>query len=166
MDYRDKIEATNAKNSFMLHNGIRLTAMEEGYARVEADLTRVSRNLYNAVHGGMFLTMADCAAGGAARSNGMRYVTVSSNFEFFHNTTRDLYYVGQSVRVVGRVTQHLTGHGNGDVYADLKYGDAFEISVVSLTQSGYESLDALERDAIDAFNAYGRGYNRTRGNRN
>lgn len=83
-----------------------------------------------------------------------------------HNTTRDLYYVGQSVRVVGRVTQHLTGHGNGDVYADLKYGDAFEISVVSLTQSGYESLDALERDAIDAFDAYGRGYNRTRGNRN
>ncbi len=89
MDYQDKIEATNAKNSFMLHNGIRLTAMEEGYARVEADLTRVNRNLYNAVHGGMFLTMADCAAGGAARSNGMRYVTVSSNFEFFHNTTRD-----------------------------------------------------------------------------
>ena len=83
-----------------------------------------------------------------------------------HNTTRNLYYVGQSVRVVGRVTQHLTGHGNGDVYADLKYGDAFEISVVSLTQSGYESLDALERDAIDAFDAYGRGYNRTRGNRN
>lgn len=83
-----------------------------------------------------------------------------------HNKTKEMYYVGQSTRVVGRLCQHLTGHGNGDVYADLKYGDAFEISVVSLTQSGYESLDALERDAIDAFDAYGRGYNRTRGNRN
>ena len=82
MDYTDKINATNAKNSFMLHNGIRLTAMEKDYARVEANLKRENRNLYNAVHGGMFLTMADCASGGAARSNGMRYVTVSSSFEF------------------------------------------------------------------------------------
>ena len=41
------------------------------------------------VHGGMFLTMADCASGGAARSNGMRYVTVSNSFEFFRNTKDD-----------------------------------------------------------------------------
>ncbi len=102
MDYRDKIEATNAKNSFMLHNGIRLTAMEEDYARVEAELTRVSRNLYDAVHGGMFLTMADCAAGGAARSNGMRYVTVSSSFEFFHNTARDHLVAEGRVKSRGR----------------------------------------------------------------
>ncbi|MBP3319939.1 MAG: PaaI family thioesterase [Ruminiclostridium sp.] len=89
MDYSDKINATNAKNSFMLHNGIRLTAMEKDYAKVEAHLTRENRNLYNAVHGGMFLTMADCAAGGAARSNNMRYVTVSSSFEFYRNTKDD-----------------------------------------------------------------------------
>lgn len=86
MDFTDKINATNSKNSFMLHNGIRLTQMEKDYARVEADLTRVNRNLYGAVHGGMFLTMGDCAAGGAARTNGMRYVTVSNSFEFFRNT--------------------------------------------------------------------------------
>ena len=46
MDYTDKINATNAKNSFMLHNGIRLTAMEKDYAKVEAHLTRENRNLY------------------------------------------------------------------------------------------------------------------------
>ena len=34
-------------------------------------------------------TMADCAAGGAARTNGMRYVTVSSSFEFYRNTEDD-----------------------------------------------------------------------------
>ena len=73
----------------MLHNGIRLTKIEADHAVVEADLTRVSRNLYGAVHGGMFLTMADCAAGGTARSNGMRYVTVSNSFEFFRNTNSD-----------------------------------------------------------------------------
>lgn len=86
MDFTDKINATNEKNSFMLHNGIRLTEMKEDYAKVEAHLNRENRNLYGAVHGGMFLTMADCAAGGAARTNGMRYVTVSSSFEFFRNT--------------------------------------------------------------------------------
>ena len=37
----------------------------------------------------MFLTMADCASGGAARSNGMRYVTISNSFEFFRNTKDD-----------------------------------------------------------------------------
>lgn len=89
MDYQAIIHDTNSKNSFMLHNGIRLTHMEKDRAVVEADLTRVNRNLYGAVHGGMFLTMADCAAGGTARSNGMRYVTVSNSFEFFRNTTSD-----------------------------------------------------------------------------
>lgn len=89
MDYTDKIKATNEKNSFMLHNGITLTAMEADYARVEARLGRENRNLYNAVHGGMFLTMADCAAGGAARTNGMRYVTVNTAFSFFRNTKSD-----------------------------------------------------------------------------
>ena len=83
-----------------------------------------------------------------------------------HNKTRDSYYVGQSTRVVGRVAAHLTGHGNGDVYADYVYGDDFEVSVVSLATSGYESLDALERDAIATYGAYDRGYNRTHGNRN
>ena len=83
-----------------------------------------------------------------------------------HNKSKDMYYVGQSVRVVGRVRQHLTGHGNGDVYADYKYGDKFEINLVSLRESGYDSLDALERDTIKAYDAYTKGYNRTRGNRN
>lgn len=86
MDYAARIHQTNEENLFMRHNGILLTDMERDYAKVEADLTKKSQNLYGLVHGGMFLTMADCAAGGAARSNGMRYVTVSNSFEFFCNT--------------------------------------------------------------------------------
>ena len=74
MDFQAMVNDTNQKNSFMLHNGIQLTKMERDHA---------------VVHGGMFLTMADCAAGGAARSNGMRYVTISNSFEFFRNTKRD-----------------------------------------------------------------------------
>ncbi len=81
-----------------------------------------------------------------------------------HNKTKDMYYVGQSVKVIDRIKQHLTGHGNGDVYADFKYGDDFEVSTVSLTDSGYGSLNDLERDTIAAYGAYNNGYNRTAGN--
>lgn len=89
MDFQAMIDATNQKNSFMRHIGITLTTMERDHAVAEAQLSRINRNLYGAVHGGMFLSMADCAAGGAARSNGMRYVTVNNSFSFFRNTKRD-----------------------------------------------------------------------------
>ena len=81
-----------------------------------------------------------------------------------HNETKDLYYVGQSVKVLARVKQHLTSHGNGDVYADFKYGDSFTVKTIPLAESGYQSLNDLERDAIEAFDAYDKGYNMTRGN--
>ena len=81
-----------------------------------------------------------------------------------HNISKDMFYVGQSVRVVARVGQHLTGHGNGDVYADFKYGDEFEVSTVSLVDSGYDSLNDLERETIAAYDAYNSGYNKTAGN--
>ena len=81
-----------------------------------------------------------------------------------HNLTKDMYYVGQSIKVIDRVGQHLTGHGNGDVYADFKYGDEFEVSTLSLVGSGYASLNDLERETIAAYDAYDHGYNRTAGN--
>lgn len=81
-----------------------------------------------------------------------------------HNTTKELYYVGQSVHVWKRLSDHLMGHGNADVYADMKYGDRFTVKVIPLVGSGYKSLNDLERDAIESYDAYERGYNRTSGN--
>lgn len=81
-----------------------------------------------------------------------------------HNESKDMYYIGQSVRVLSRVSQHFTGHGNGDVYADFKYGDTFTIRCLSLANSGYGSLDALEKDFIKRYNAHVTGYNKTQGN--
>lgn len=81
-----------------------------------------------------------------------------------HNITEDLYYVGQGVRVYERLTQHFMGHGNADVYADWKFGDSFEIKVIPLVGSGYQSLNDLERDAIESYEAYEKGYNSTHGN--
>lgn len=98
------------------------------------------------------------AARNALRQNDFTGVYV------LHNKTKGMYYVGQSVRVIDRAGRHLTGHGNGDVYADFKYGDEFEVSTVSLAESGYGSLNDLERDTIAAYDAYKSGYNRTPGN--
>ena len=82
-----------------------------------------------------------------------------------HNTTKDLYYVGQAIDTVGRINSHLTGKGNGDVYADYKYGDAFTIKILPLDSSGCATLNELERCTIDAYDACRKGYNKTRGNR-
>ena len=73
-------------------------------------------------------------------------------------------YVGQSKSVIRRVNSHFTGHGNGDIYADYCRGDTFKIRLLSLTNSKYQSLDALERDMISLYDAYANGYNKTRGN--
>lgn len=82
-----------------------------------------------------------------------------------HNLTKDMYYVGQSINVVERAKHHLTGKGNGDVYADFKYGDSFEVVLIDINNTNYSNLNDLERYTIAAFRAYDKGYNKTRGNR-
>lgn len=82
-----------------------------------------------------------------------------------YNKNRKKYYVGQATRLFFRVNQHLTGHGNGDVYADFKRGkDKFTVKLIPLVNSGYYDLDLLEKDMIKKYNAYEQGYNKTRGN--
>lgn len=81
-----------------------------------------------------------------------------------HNESKDLYYVGQGKSVGKRVFSHFNGSGNGDVYADYKYDDDFTIRLLALADSGYDTLDELERYTIAAYSAHSKGYNRTRGN--
>lgn len=80
------------------------------------------------------------------------------------NQTKQKYYVGQAKRLYFRINQHFTGHGNGDVYADYKYGDQFYIKIISLADSGYHDLDLLEKDLIYQYQANITGYNKTKGN--
>lgn len=80
------------------------------------------------------------------------------------NKTKNMYYVGQAQYIFDRVNAHFTGKGNGDVYADYKYGDEFTIKMISLEKSGYSSLNELERHTIMTYNAFSKGYNKTRGN--
>lgn len=71
----------------------------------------------------------------------------------------DEIYIGQSINVYHRVRNHFTGHGNGDVYADVKYGKAVYVRFVPCYKS---QLNAVEKRLIDDYDAT-KSYNVTSG---
>lgn len=110
-----------------------------------------------------FMEMRSKSFGG----RGKKSYALTQNFSgvyILHNKTKDLYYVGQGQQVLNRVNMHFTGKGNGDVYADYKAGDIFTIKMISLDNSGFKTLNELERNTISYYDAYRKGYNKTRGN--
>lgn len=111
-----------------------------------------------------FFKIRNSSNGGRGRKH------ISTEYDFpdvyiIYNHTQDMYYVGQGRKVFQRVNNHFTGHGNGDVYADYKYGDDFIIKMIALEKSGFKTLNELERNTIMTYNAYSRGYNKTKGNK-
>lgn len=111
-----------------------------------------------------FMKMRKMSFGGRGRPS----YALTKNFAgvyILFNKTKNMYYVGQGKQVLNRVNAHFTGKGNGDVYADYKYGDIFTIKMIALENSGFTSLNDLERNTIRRYNAYSKGYNKTRGNR-
>lgn len=94
----------------------------------------------------------------------------SNNYNFpgvyiLYNESKNKYYVGQGNKALNRINNHFTGKGNGDVYADYKYGDNWKIKVIALENSGFNSLNELERHTIESYDSYNNGYNKTRGNK-
>ena len=82
-----------------------------------------------------------------------------------HNATKNMNYVGQAQIVSERVTKHFTGRGgNPDVFFDYRSGDNFAVKVIPLKDSGFDSLNQLEKAMIEHYNAHENGYNKTRGN--
>ena len=78
-------------------------------------------------------------------------------------SSKQLYCVGQSKKVLQRVKSHLTGSGNGDVYADFKYGDNFDITIHKCDEF---DLNNIERTFISKYKASSsKGYNKNRENR-
>lgn len=112
-----------------------------------------------------FMKMRSASFGGRGR----RSHALTRNFAgvyILYNKSKNMYYVGQGKQVLNRVNMHFTGKGNGDVYADYKYGDTFSIKMIALENSNFSSLNELERNTIARYNAFSSGYNKTRGNKN
>lgn len=111
-----------------------------------------------------FFSIRNASNGGRGR----KHISTSKDFAgvyILYNQTKKMYYVGQGKKVFQRVNNHFTGHGNGDVYADYKYGDKFTIKMIALSKSGFTTLNELERNTIRTYDAFLKGYNKTRGNK-
>lgn len=87
MDYKDNIYLTNEKNEFMKYNNIKLVCVNDEYAQVELEITSKSLNPYKLVHGGVYYTMSDCAAGVIARNNGKKYVTLNGSINYIRSVS-------------------------------------------------------------------------------
>lgn len=68
-------------------------------------------------------------------------------------------YIGQSVNVCQRVHNHFNGKGNGDVYADRKFG---KLIYVQFFPCARENMNSLEKSLIAAFDSTA-SYNKTKG---
>lgn len=82
-----------------------------------------------------------------------------------YNKTHDKFYVGQSVSVLKRAGNHLTGKGNQDIYEDYMRGDVWTVKTIALSNSGFKSINALEKHFIEHFHSTYNGYNKTIGNK-
>lgn len=83
-----------------------------------------------------------------------------------NKTKRNKTYVGQSIHVRERLSQHYHGRGNPGVYYDHTYRhNRFTVKTIPLKNSGFRTLNALERNAIRVCRGYSKGYNQTRGNK-
>ena len=102
MDYSELIQNANRHNPFMTHNGMAVTAIGDGTASVAADITELSCNPYHAAHGGFLFTLADCATGCAAHSDGRRHVTLSSSMNFLRMAQSGTVVASASVTKRGK----------------------------------------------------------------
>lgn len=131
---------------------------------------RIKRNIKKLANSAISVTPKEFFKIRNASNGGRGKKHISTKHDFagvyiLYNNDKKMYYVGQGKRVFQRVNSHFTGHGNGDVYADYKYGDNFTIKMIALRNSGFKTLNELERNTITTYNAYAKGYNKTRGNK-
>ncbi|MEC1289538.1 GIY-YIG nuclease family protein [Bacillus mojavensis] len=88
-----------------------------------------------------------------------------SGIYIIHNSDKDIYYVGQAVRVFDRAYNHfLANAGNDQVYGDFCLGDTFRISLIPLSITSFSTLNELEDNAIRAYDSINNGYNKMPGN--
>lgn len=104
MDFSKQLDYANRRNTFMLHNHIKIIEIGPDRAVAELTVSKDSLNPIGRMHGGAYFTMADCASGAAARSDGMMYVTLNSSFDFIRSAKDGKVRATAVVRHRGRTT--------------------------------------------------------------
>jgi len=113
-------------HAFMKKNHIHLAEVEQDRVITTLDAGPDSLNPYGFVHGGALFTMADCACGAAARTDGRKYVTLSSSFNFLHSGLK-----GDAIRAEAKVRRR--GHTTCYVDVDLTNGQGELLASGSFT---------------------------------
>lgn len=83
----DVNELLAQKQEFMHHNHMEVLPSEPDTGCIQVKLCPQSMSIRGFVHGGLMMSMADSAAGVAARSDGRDYVTQNMNMSFLSNCT-------------------------------------------------------------------------------
>lgn len=87
-----------------------------------------------------------------------------------HNKEKDKYYVGQSKDILRRLKQHFRGTmPNNIIFAEDYYSskqenkdDLFEIKIIECSTK--DELDRKEKNLIEFYDSWNKGYNGTSGN--
>ena len=81
---RKFIEVRNESGmDFASANGMKITKVDEGYVRVDMDVTKEHLNPINSIHGGVIFTIADSASGTAVFSmGGTRSTSIDANIHY------------------------------------------------------------------------------------
>ncbi len=74
----------NQKNRFLRSARLRISDIEQDHVIVKLDAGPDELNIYGMVHGGVYFTLADTAAGVCALTNGEDVVTLDSSMNFVH----------------------------------------------------------------------------------
>lgn len=69
---------------FMKYTKIDVIKEDKGYTEMEVDLESIHLNYYGFVHGGVYFTLSDSAAGGATKSYEGQYVTLNSSISYLN----------------------------------------------------------------------------------
>lgn len=86
----NSMDVYKATNHFMTYNSIEPVSAGNDSSEVRTVLSENSLNLKGFAHGGLIMTLADCAAGLAARCDGRDYVTQNMNVNFISNIKKGI----------------------------------------------------------------------------
>lgn len=111
MDVLKSIEAICKEKGCMSYNHVTLKEWSKDRGVVQLNVNEDNLNQHGITHGGVLFTMADCAAGIAALTDGRPYVTISSSFNFLRSSK-----VGENIEAVGTVRRR----GRSTCYAEVE----------------------------------------------
>ena len=104
MDLMEIARERHLKNAFVVSNGIELVSLEPDRAVFQLLIGPNHKNPNGALHGGVYFTMADAAAGAAAGTDGRRYVTQHGDLHFLRGQSEGTVRAEARVRHRGRRT--------------------------------------------------------------